>query len=145
MGTGVLMRATGAALAAGVAGAVVWGIVEVQTGYETGIAAAGIGWLVGTAVLRISGGRGVPFQAIAIVASLAAIVLGKYIAFAYVIGPVGWHPGQVTLWSGDVMRDFLDTRGKLFGGFDLLWAGFAIVAGCWVLRVPAAAPGRSVP
>ncbi len=149
MATGAVARATAAAVAAGVAGAVVWGIVEVQTGYEIGIAAAAIGWLVGSAVLRATGGRGLPFQAIAIVVSLAAIVLGKYIAFVYAlrdaVRTVGGDPGRVTLWSGDVMHSFVDNRGVVFGGFDLLWAGFAIYGAFRILQAPLAPPAAAPP
>lgn len=137
-----ILIAIGAALAVGVAGAAAWGVVEVQTGYEIGIAAAGIGWIVGTAVLRATGGHGPPYQAVAIAVSLGAIVLGKYIAFVYAVKDVarsvGVDPGRITLWSSDVAHSFFAARGSVFGGFDLLWAGFAVVAAYRILQPPAA-------
>ena len=76
-GPGLLgwLRAVGFGLAAATGGAVLWAVVTQVSGYEIGIIAIAVGWLVGVAVRAGSGGRGgVAFQALAIVLTYLAIV-----------------------------------------------------------------------
>lgn len=127
-------------LAAALVGGIVWGLIVAQTEYEIGIAAWGIGFLAGTAVVLFSRGRkGPPLQIVAVVASLLGIVLGKYIAFAYFLkegvrDEFGAEAaGEVSYFSSDVVRLFFENLGSVFGGFDLLWAALAVFT-AW--RIP---------
>jgi hypothetical protein len=62
-------------LGAAIGGAVLWGLVTQLTGYEIGLIAIAVGWLVGVAVRRGSGGLGGPaFQVLAILLTYFSIV-----------------------------------------------------------------------
>jgi signal peptidase I len=117
-----------AGLVAAVAGGIAWGLIVEWTSYEIGIAAWGIGALVGYAVLAAAGGRKAQqLQVIAVVWALLGIVLGKYLAFAMV--------NDLAVLSGDTFSFFRDDLGRLFGLFDLLWIGLA-VATAWMTLQP---------
>ena len=64
---------------AGVAGAVVWFLVEIFTGYQIGYLAMGVGWLIGQAVVLGSGKkRGQALQLISTGISLVSIWTASY-------------------------------------------------------------------
>jgi hypothetical protein len=74
-GVGGFFRALGLGLLAAGAGALGWGLVTQLTGYEIGLIAVAVGWLVGGAVrLGSRGLGGVPFQVLAVVLTYLAIV-----------------------------------------------------------------------
>ena len=76
------MKAVGGGVAGGVAGAIVYYAVLALSGYEIGIIAIAVGWLVGKGVRWGSGGRGGPlYQALAIGLTYLAIV-ATYIGMA---------------------------------------------------------------
>jgi signal peptidase I len=137
-----------AGLAAAAAGGVAWGLLVKWTGYEIGFAAWGVGALVGYAVLLSAGGRKTEeLQAVAVVSALAGVLLGKYLAFAFVVQEeLG---GTVGVLSGEMVSLFRESLRNVFGLFDLLWAGLAVVTAWLTLRpdesdavqaLPAAAP-----
>ena len=71
-------------LLAALVGGFLWGLIVIVTDYEIGVAAWGIGFLAGFAVVRFAGGaKGTPLQVVAVLSSLLGIVIGKYISFAY--------------------------------------------------------------
>jgi signal peptidase I len=121
------------ALLAAVAGGVAWGLVVKWTDYEVGIAAWGVGALVGYAVLTAAAGRKAPeLQVVAVVGALLGIVLGKYLAFAFVVQET--LGGQVGLFSGDMVSFFRDALSEVFGLFDVLWIGLAVATAWLTLR-----------
>ncbi len=130
-----------AGLAAAIAAGVVWGLVVRWTDYEIGIAAWGVGALVGFAVLGAAGGRKArDLQAVAVVCSLLGVLLGKYLAFAFVVEEsLG---GEIGVLSGDMLSFFRDALGDVFGLFDLLWLGLAVVT-AWLTLKPDEAEGLS--
>jgi hypothetical protein len=135
--SGALLTASLAGLAAGVVGGIVWGLIVKWTDYEIGFAAWGIGFIVGTAVVfGAQGKRGMPFQLLAVVLALLGIVLGKYLAFVWIgqdiLDEVGFT-FSLPIFSTDTVRLFWDSRSDVFGGWDLLWAGLAVVT---AFRVP---------
>jgi len=74
-GAAGLVRALGFGAVAAAAGALLWALVTAATGYSIGLIAVAVGWLVGNAIRRGSGGfGGWPFQAMAIVLTYLAIV-----------------------------------------------------------------------
>jgi hypothetical protein len=76
-----LVKAIGAGLGAGIGGALIYYAVLAITGYELGLIAVLVGFMVGTAVRWGSGGRGgASYQAIAVVITYVAIV-GTYVPF----------------------------------------------------------------
>jgi hypothetical protein len=133
-----------AALAAAIAGGVVWALIVKWTGYEIGIAAWGIGFLTGTAVVFATrGGKGPVLQAIAIVSALLGILLGKYLGYAFDIQEQAEEAGvSIGLFSSEMRSFFREDLEHVFGLFDLLWVGFAVYT-AW--RVPQAAPAPSEP
>ncbi len=75
-----LILAALAGLGAAAIGALVWYGVVVITNYQVGIIAAGIGWLVGIAVVFGSGRkRGPALQAISVIITLMALAVSQYL------------------------------------------------------------------
>jgi len=75
-----LILAALAGLGAATIGALVWYGVVAITNYQVGIIAAGIGWLVGIAVVFGSGRkRGPALQAISVIITLMALAVSQYL------------------------------------------------------------------
>jgi hypothetical protein len=146
-----LMPALAGGLLAAIVGGVVWGLIVILTDYEVGFVAWGIGFLAGFLVVRFAGGRkGVPLQAIAIVSSLVGIVLGKYIAYVYLLKEAVREQvsdeaaDSISYFDGDVMSAFREDFSDIFSGYDLLWAGLAIFT-AWRLARPSGIRPRKSP
>jgi len=130
-----------AGLAAAIAGGIAWGLVVRWTDYEVGIAAWGVGALVGFAVATAAGSRrGEDLQLAAVAFALLGVLLGKYLAFALVVRDE--FGGAIGLLSRDMLSLFRDSLRQVFGLFDLLWAGLAVVTAWFALRPEDGAPGR---
>ena len=133
--SGVFLTAALAGLVAAIVGAVIWGLIVRWTDYEVGFVAWGIGFIVGTAVvLGAQGARGVPLQVIAVVLAAVGVVLGKYLAFVWIgqdeLGKVGL---ELPVFSKDTVDLFWDAKSDIWSGWDLLWAGLAVVT---AFRIP---------
>ena len=128
--------AIAAALGAAIAGGIIWGLVVKWSDYEVGILAWAIGFAVGSTVLVAASRRkGTELQAIAIGGALLGILLGKYLGFAFAVQEEGEQLGiDIGLLSRDMFDIFRDSLGDVFGGFDLLWAGLAVVSAWRLLR-----------
>ena len=144
--TGSPALAIPAALVAAIAGGVAWALIVKWTGYEIGIAAWGIGFLTGTAVVFATrGGKGGVLQAIAIVSALLGILLGKYLGYAFDIQEQADEAGiDIGLFSSEMRTFFREDVDQVFGLFDLLWAGFAVYT-AWRVPQPTAAPAPAEP
>jgi hypothetical protein len=136
----LLVPAVFAGLAAAVAGGVAWALIAVTTDYEIGFAALGIGVLAGYAVLLATRGRkGLPLQITAVGSSLVGIVLGKYFTYVWnlkdaVRAEFGDEAADsISFTDADVVDLFFEDADRVFGGYDLLWAAFAVYA-AW--RIP---------
>jgi hypothetical protein len=115
-----------AGLVAAIAGGVAWGLIVKSTDYEIGFAAWGLGFLTGFAVLTATrGARGLPLQAIAIVCALLGILLGKYLAFVWVLQESA-EDLNVSVFSSRTFDLFRDNLDIVFDWIDLLWVGFAV-------------------
>jgi hypothetical protein len=133
-----LVPAIAGGILAALVGGFVWGLIVIVTDYDVGFVAWGIGFLVGIAVVRFAGGRkGAPLQTVAVLLSLLGIVTGKYISFAYFFKKAVDDRFGVDLSYFDsiIFTTFRENLGDVFGGFDLLWAGLAIVT-AWRLTRP---------
>ena len=139
-------RYTGSALGPGIAGGLLaavvggflWGLIVILSEYEIGIAAWGIGFIVGFGVVRFAGGaKGTPLQIVAVVSSLLGIVIGKYISYAYFFKQAvsDRFDVDISYFDSEIFRAFRENLGDVFGGFDLIWAGFAVVT-AWRLTRP---------
>jgi hypothetical protein len=128
--------AAGAGLVAAVVGGVAWGLIVKWSEYEIGFVAWGIGFVVGMAVLLAAGGRkGLPLQAIAIVAALIGILIGKYLSFALILQDVADAEGvELSLFGADMRQLFRDDLGNVFALWDLLWTGLAVVTAWRILQ-----------
>jgi hypothetical protein len=124
-------------LGAAVVGGIAWGLIVKWTDYEIGFAAWGIGFIVGTAVVfGAQGRRGTPFQLLAVALALLGIVLGKYLAFVWIGQDVLDKAGftmSLPVFSSNTVRLFWEGRSDIWGGWDLLWAGLAVVT---AFRIP---------
>jgi signal peptidase I len=126
-----------AGLVAAAAGGLAWGLVVEWTGYEIGIAAWGVGVLVGYAVLAVAGRKALELQVAAVALALLGVLLGKYLAFAFV--------NDLGALSGDTVSFFRDNLGQLFGLFDLIWIGLAVATAWLTLRPDDAASVAEAP
>jgi hypothetical protein len=129
-------------------GGVIWGLLVVAIDTELGIVAIGIGVLAGFGVVLAARGKhGMPLQVLAAFAAAIGIVFGKYFAFVQVVND-RFGPGTASVFDGRTFSAFADVTGDLFGGFDVLWIGFAVYT-AW--RIPQGqgfgrwAPGRTRP
>jgi hypothetical protein len=123
-----------AALAAGVVGGVLWGLIVKWSNYEVGIVAWAIGFMAGTAVANVARGRGPQLQVIAVVGALVGILLGKYLSFAFAVQEDAQAVGvELGVLSSEMFRFFRENLSDVFGLFDLLWIGFAVFT-AW--RIP---------
>jgi len=81
-----LVLAVLAGLAAAAAGALVWYGVVVITNYQMGLIAAGMGWLVGMAVVFGSGRkRGPALQAISVIITLVGLVITQWLILRHFV------------------------------------------------------------
>lgn len=112
--------------------------------YEIGIAAWGIGFLAGFAVVRFAGGaKGMPLQVVAVVSSLLGIVIGKYISYAYFFKQAvsDRFDVDISYLDSEIFRAFRENLTDVFGGFDLLWAALAVMT-AWRLTRPSGLMSR---
>jgi hypothetical protein len=148
LGRTALLLPLGAALAAGVVGGVLWGLIVKWFDYEVGIVAWAIGFMAGTAVVNVTrGARGPHVQAIAVAGAVVGILLGKYLSFAFAVQEDAQAIGvDLGLVSGDMFRFFRESLSDVFGLFDLLWIGLAVFTAWRIPGVaPAPAPAASPP
>ena len=123
-----------AAVVAAIIGGAIWGGIVILTNYEIGFMATGIGLLCGFAVTFFTEKKGLPLQIIAVLASLAGILVGKYFTFFsilkdYVTTELGQAAaGQVGIFSGDVVSLFFESFGGLLSAYDILWLVLAVIA-----------------
>ena len=125
---GSLPLAAAAGLVAAIVSGVAWGLIVKWSEYEIGIAAWGIGLLVGAAVVAATrGGKGPPLQAVAVAAALVGILLGKYLGYAFTIQEQAAEAGvELGLFSAEIRTFFREDLGSVFGLFDVLWVGLAV-------------------
>src|SRR5262249_24099395 len=110
----------------------VWGYVAKLTGREFGILAWGVGAVVGTAIVRVAG-RTAATQAVGVFSALLGVLVGKYLAYAFLTHDQLHEIGQnVGVLSGHMVRLFRHGLDDVFGWWDLLWVALA-VGTAWVL------------
>jgi steroid 5-alpha reductase family enzyme len=137
-GISPLLPAVGAGLVAAIACGAIWGLIVKWSEYEVGFVAWGIGFVVAMTVLFATrGARGIPYQAVAIVFALLGILLGKYLAFVWVLQDVAEEETggliDVPIFSGDTVDLFWSARRDVFSWIDLLWAALAVITAWRVL------------
>ncbi|MEJ2760864.1 MAG: hypothetical protein P8126_04830 [Gammaproteobacteria bacterium] len=138
--TDILPLAVIGGVLAAVIGGAVWGEIVIYTGYEVGFVAWAIGLLSGAAIVFFARGRkGTPLQALAVVSSIAGIVIGKYVAFYHFLGiAIAKKYGEMaaaklSILSGDVVNYFVHHVSSMLGGYDLIWVALAVIT-AW--RIP---------
>ncbi len=77
------------------------------------------------------------------VSSLLGIVIGKYISYAYFFKQAvsDRFDVDISYFDSEIFRAFRENLGDVFGGFDLIWAGFAVVT-AWRLTRPSGVMSR---
>ncbi len=131
---GPLIVALVAAGMAALVGGALWGLIVIWTDYEIGYMATGIGLLTGFAVVFFSGKRGFTFQTIAVVAALAGITIGKYVAFYAIFKELvaeefgAAAASYVTLFSVELIQIFIEAIPEIVSPYDILWIILAVIA-----------------
>jgi hypothetical protein len=134
------------ALGAAVVGGLVWALIVKSTDYEVGIVAWGIGWMTGTvAVLAARNRQGRDLQAVAVVAALLGVLVGKYLGYALVVQEDAERLGfELGIFSAEMRDFFREDLGGVFGLFDLLWVALAVFTAWRIPRPERPAPGEAV-
>ena len=121
-----LALAAGAGLVTAVVCGIVWALIVKTTDYEIGIAAWGVGFLVGGAVvLAARGRRSTALAAIAVVCALLGVLLGKYMSFVFIARDELSGIVDVPFVSGDTWELFTNNKDLVFSWRDALWIGLA--------------------
>jgi signal peptidase I len=117
----------------------VWGYVAKLTGREFGVLAWGVGAAVATAIAHVAG-RNATNQVIGVTCALVGILIGKYLAFAFLVHDQMQTVGtDVGVLSGHMVHLFREGLGDVFGRWDILWAALAISTAWLLLREQPAA------
>lgn len=120
--------ATGAGLAAAIAGAVAWAIVTVLSNYELGVMAVAVGFLVGSAIGAVVPGRNILFGYIGAACSLFGCLLGNLLSavgFLSQVVHLDYFDALSRLNPGIAVNLMVDT----FSPMDLLFYAIAIYEG----------------
>ena len=112
-----LMRSTAAGAVAALVGAIIWMIFVRVTGYEVGIVAVGIGFLVGQA-MAATAGTSTALPPVGAVLSLIGCLLGQLLADAHFFGEA------VGLGFGRALNEMLSDPAL---GWDVFTAGFSAI------------------
>jgi ABC-type Fe3+-siderophore transport system permease subunit len=138
-----LALAAAAGLAAAIAAGVIWAFIVKISDYEIGVAAWGIGFLVGTAVVLAARRRkSTTLAGIAVVAALVGILLGKYLSFVFIARDE--LDESFGFLSADTWNLFMDNKGIVFSFWDVLWIGLAVVT-AWRMAFPGEPDERHEP
>jgi hypothetical protein len=127
-------------------GGVVWAVVAIGTGYEIGYVAWGVGILAGLGVIFGGKAKGAVYQLIAVAASLAGILLGKYLIFVhalkeYLIEKKGAEAAAaVSHFSFTTAVIFVTNLGAVFEAMDLLFIALAVYTAWRMLQVRTVKP-----
>jgi uncharacterized membrane protein len=120
-------------LGAAVLGGIVWGLAMIFTGFESGIAAWGLGWFCGWAVVKLTGGRkGIQSQVVAVGSSILGILIGKYIAFydylsQVVLEDYGAEAAEdLSIFSLATVEEFFLLLWDMLDPIDFLFVGAAV-------------------
>jgi hypothetical protein len=135
--TGRLAAALLAGLLAALAGGIVWAVITVQTRYQLGFMAIGLGLLVGFAVRKVGGGNTAAFAVIGAVCALLGCLLGNLLSASGFYAEA--QDRSVVLVVAQLM-DEPDRAVKLmqatFNPIDLLFYAIAVFAAYKLSRRP---------
>ncbi len=120
-----------------------WALLIAMTKSEIGFAAVGVGYAVGHAVLRASGGkRGRRLQKVAVACAMLGLLLGKYFFVAHLVREMAARSPKLAVdgipnwFDPRVFLFFLKILPKLTGLYDALWLFLALNA-AWRTLQPA--------
>ena len=129
-----------AALLAGigiaVAGGVAWGLVAKWTGREFGFLAWGVGILTGVVCVWVGGKKKTfALQVIAIATAAVGVLVGKYLAYAFIVHGGGYQFGiPPAILSTAMFHLFRSDLRSVFGLLDILWFGSAVASAGLIAR-----------
>jgi hypothetical protein len=134
-----LLRSTAAGAVAALVGAILWMVFVQVTGYEVGIVAVGIGFLVGQA-MAATAGTSTRLPPIGAVLALFGCVLGQILTDAHFFGEaIGFGTWQALQEMTSDLNLGLDVFKAGFSAIDLL---FWLIAGYEGYKLTAAAVAR---
>ena len=118
---------------------VIWGCQAILTGYELGFLAWAVGGLCGVGVVFFSKGeKAISFQVISVCSSIIGITIGKYIIFYDSVAKLfkeeygAEAANDVSIFSIDLMRVFIENIGTTLGGLDIVWVILALIT-AWTI------------
>jgi hypothetical protein len=117
----------------------VWAGIAVAAHSEWGIIAVGIGFVVGTVVVKAAGNRrGRPLQIVAITCSILGILLGKGLSFVFALMSAEGFQTLDSATKARLLREFFFKGVIRFELFDILWFFLAIRAAWQLTKAPPA-------
>lgn len=122
-----------AGLIAALAGAALWAVITVMTGYQIGWMAIGVGFLVGWAVRQFGQGVDVVFAVAGAILALLGCVAGNLLAGCGLIAQEAGVPFLEVLGRLDPNMA-VQLLVELFSPMDLLFYGFAVYEGFQLSR-----------
>ncbi|PZD97455.1 hypothetical protein DNH61_02435 [Paenibacillus sambharensis] len=128
MGNNRLVMPILGALLAAVVGGALWALIAELTNHEIGIIAWAIGGLAGYAVY-FTAGRNVSavHQAVAVIASVLGIILGKYFILAYSV-----TMSISGIFDSELLTFYVENISKAFEMMDLIFLALAVIT-AWQL------------
>jgi len=135
-------------VAAALAGAIGWGLAAKWTGHEYGFIAWAVGVVVGVFVQAVGRGRTIVLQGIAVLAAALGVLVGKYLAFAFIAhdsfanGVISGSDGA-TIYLGSSAPGVLSSAmfhlfrhdlASIFSRLDILWFATAIVSAALIAK-----------
>lgn len=153
----ILIAFFGGVIAAIIGGGI-WAAIEIKTGYEYGILAWGISWVISFVILLSSRNRrGIPLQIIGVLISIFGIFIGKFICYSYLvlegISKESWGLEffrVVSKWTqfSFLLQEFIKSHAFFLSLFDIVWYGLAIITPWRILKakkISANLSGRIIP
>ena len=130
-----LLKAFLFSFGAGILMAVLWAVITVITNFEIGYIAILVGFGVAYPVQKWMGKRGVIYQAIAVLAALFGVILGKYLTVVFTVVKMAEYNLEA-LKIATYPNIIFDILTKETSFYDFLWVIFACGYAFMALRKP---------
>lgn len=138
----ILLGIVGGVVAAIVTGVIWWSDIVGVSGYIYNLMPLVVGVLCGYATILLGRGRGVPFQVIAVIASIGGIFIGEYGEFYEYSNILSGDssssypkPESLSLSNMNISGFLRSMRYRYFTfDYEIMWALLALIIACVIAR-----------